>query len=176
VGIAQRPKFCTTGPGGGEAFLWRRGVLKPLGTTAGLNNSEGVHINSIGQVVGYSFTCDFSAFDAFLWEDNHIVSLNSLTLPDNSFHLWSAVFIDDRGQIAALGIEPNRNQHAVLLIPCDENHPHDERCDYSVIDKTNITAQNPTILLQPLLSGRSAPTQRFSVFRTTRNGSTLQGR
>jgi probable HAF family extracellular repeat protein len=177
VGIAQRPEFCTTGPGGGEAFLWRRGILERLGTTAGLNNSEGVYVNSKGQVVGYSFTCDFSAFDAFLWEDHHIVSLNGLTLPTDAFHLWSAVFIDDRGQIAALGIEPNGNQHALLLIPCDENHPDDERCDYGMVDEASLTAaRNPTILVRPLLSQRSAATQLFSRFRTTRNGSALQGR
>jgi probable HAF family extracellular repeat protein len=67
VGLAQRSTFCPDGSGG-DAFLWGKGVLHDLGTSAGLENSEATFINSKRQVVGYSFSCGFSTINAFLWE------------------------------------------------------------------------------------------------------------
>jgi len=137
VGIAQQTT-CPPGSnaGGGHAFLWRHGLLHDLGTTAGLDNSEAVYISARGEVVGYSFTCDLSAFDAFLWENGSIVDLNVLIPSSSGFYLWTAEFIADNGEIAALGLLPNGNQHVVLLIPCDENHRGLEGCDYSMVDAT----------------------------------------
>jgi probable HAF family extracellular repeat protein len=149
VGIAQLPVFCANGLGG-HAFLWRNGVLNDLGTTDGLANSEAVYINSSGQTVGYSFACDFSSLDAFLWERGSIVDLNTLIPPNSPFHLWTALFIDDTGKITAFGLLTNGDQHAVLLIPCDEHHPGLEGCDYSLVEgsatgpETNPSVRNPS--------------------------------
>jgi hypothetical protein len=41
--------------------------------------------------------------------------------------------IDDQGEIAALGALPNGDTHAAWLVPCDENHPTVEGCDYSLV-------------------------------------------
>jgi probable HAF family extracellular repeat protein len=145
VGIAQLPEFCPVGPGlagGGRAFLWRHGVLIDLGTTAGVDNSEAVYINSKTQVVGYSFACDFSTIDAFLWENDSIVDLNALTLPNSGLQLVFAPFIDDKGEIIGLGLLPSGDLHAVLLIPCDEGHPKLEGCDYSLVEAAP-AAQRP---------------------------------
>jgi probable HAF family extracellular repeat protein len=143
VGLAQPENICTVGPGGGHAFLWRHGRLRDLGTTAGLGNSEADYINSRGQVVGYSFTCDLSAFDAFLWENGSIVDLNALVPANSGFFLWAAEFIADNGEIVALGLLPNGDQHAVLLVPCDENHPGLEGCDYGMVDPRKGTWVRP---------------------------------
>jgi probable HAF family extracellular repeat protein len=148
VGIAERQE-CPGGPSdrGGDAFLWRRGELIDLGSTAGLGNSEAVYINSKAQVVGYSFTCDFSAFDAFLWENGSIVDLNTVTLSNDRLQLWFALFIDDEGDVIGLRVPPIGNLgnlHAVLLVPCDEGHPDVEGCDYSLVEASAVVASHAT--------------------------------
>jgi uncharacterized membrane protein len=135
VGIAAYPASCGT-PSFGRAFLWREGVLTYLGTTAGMANSEGVVINNKTQIVGYSFPPDLSSLSLFLWEEGSIVDLNTLIPSDSGFYLLLPADINDRGEIAAFGSLPNGDVHAVLLIPCDENHPNIEGCDYSLVDET----------------------------------------
>jgi probable HAF family extracellular repeat protein len=128
VGIAGLPLPC---PGGQSlvqhAFLWRNGVITDLGTVAGTPNSQASFINSRTQIVGLSFACDFSVFNAILWEEGSMVDLNTLIPANSQFHLYSASFIDDHGQIAAFGILANGNTHAVL-IPCAESNG-DTECE-----------------------------------------------
>ena|ERR1700676_2049013 len=71
---------------------------------------------------------------AFLWENRSMVDLNTLISPNSSFYLYWAPFIDDRGEIGGYGSLANGDTHAVLLIPCDENHPRVLGCDYSLVD------------------------------------------
>jgi probable HAF family extracellular repeat protein len=141
-------------PGGivAHAFLWRNGAIRDLGTVAGTPNSEADFINSKRQIVGLSFACDFSIFDAILWEEGSMVDLNTLIPPNSQFHLYAASFIDDRGNIAAFGSLANGDTHALLLIPCDEHHPGVEGCDYSLVDgsavaspTSPVNARNPTV-------------------------------
>ena len=146
VGIAQYTVSCPNGGGGAHGFLWRRGVMTDLGTTDGISNSEAVYINSKTQIVGYSFTCDFSVVDAFLWENGSIVNLNALISPHSAFHLDAALFIDDRSQIAASGRLANGDTHALLLLPCDQNHPGLEGCDYSMVEAPlTMPQQSPAV-------------------------------
>jgi len=79
------------------------------------------------------------------------VDLNTLIPSNSGFYLLTAEFIADNGEIAALGLLANGDQHAVLLIPCDENHPGVERCDYSLVEeKTTATVStSPATGLSP---------------------------
>ncbi|MGO9084010.1 MAG: hypothetical protein ACLQBK_02195 [Candidatus Sulfotelmatobacter sp.] len=144
VGIAQKSIFCADG-NGGDAFLWKNGVLHDLGTSRGFQNSEADFINSKGQVVGYSFSCDSSITpDAFLWEHGSMVDLNTLIPASSGFYLWAAEFVSDGGKIATLGLVPSGDTHVVLLIPCDENHPGIDGCDYSMVDTSAATSFRQT--------------------------------
>jgi probable HAF family extracellular repeat protein len=148
VGIAGLPVPCPGSPQtAGEvqhAFLWRKGVMRDLGTLSGILNTEANFINSKSQVVGDAFACDFSVFTATLWENGSIVDLNTLVPSGTPLYLFMASFIDDRGQIAAFGSLPNGDMHAVLLIPCDENHPGMQGCDYSPVEESEVAATHAT--------------------------------
>jgi probable HAF family extracellular repeat protein len=94
-----------------------------------------VSINASSQVVGISGPNGCSTTLAFLWEDGGpMVDLNTLVSSNSGIQLTEAVQINDRGEIAAQGPDVNGDNHAVLLIPCDEGHPGVEDCDYSMVE------------------------------------------
>ena len=119
-----------------HAFLWKKGIMTDLGTVPGDSCSGAFAINSKGQVVGNSGDCSANFFNhAFLWEDGGpMVDLNTLAVSQSGMQLVWAKDINDRGEIAGLGELPNGDIHAIVLIPCDENHPGVEGCDYSLVD------------------------------------------
>jgi probable HAF family extracellular repeat protein len=120
-----------------HAMLWRKRGEKwkmtDLGTM-GSNCGFAVSINALGQVVGTSGG-DSCSVVAFLSEDAGLpVDLNTLVPPNSGLQFSEAVRINNRGEIAVVGNDANGNLHAVLLIPCDDNHPGVEGCDYSMAD------------------------------------------
>ena len=122
-----------------DAFLWRRGVMTDLGNLG--RTSSGWAVNSQHQIVGASRIDDTPGNGrAFIWENGGpLVDLNSLIPANSSLLLAYAVNINDRGEIAGLGVPSGcavpdylSCGHAYLLIPCDEHHPG--MCDdYSMI-------------------------------------------
>ena len=69
-----------------------------------------------------------------------MVNLQDLVLPGSDLALTEPIFINDRGEIVGNAVLPNGDQHAFLLIPCNENHPNIEGCDYHLGD-ANTTVQ-----------------------------------
>src|SRR5215467_10490090 len=61
-----------------DAAVWQNGVLTDLGTLDGDCYSFADAINSRGQIVGSSYSCDFSTSRAFLWQNGSIFDLNEL--------------------------------------------------------------------------------------------------
>ena len=129
-----------------HAVLWRHGHQIDLGAFPEDTNSNAYYVNSRGQVVGTSEDRAHMLIGvgehAFLWEGNGpMVDLNTLIPAGSSLQLTYAVAINDRGEIAGFGVAPGvppenyeTEGHAYILIPCDENHPNLNRCDYSRAD------------------------------------------
>jgi probable HAF family extracellular repeat protein len=118
---------------GSRAFLWKAGVLIDLGTVANDACSVAMSINSRSQIVGFgSADCNHEDH-AFLSENGGPpVDLITLTLAGPAMIFKQAIFINELGEIAVRGALSNGDQHAVILLPCDEKHPSVEGCDYSL--------------------------------------------
>jgi len=129
----------------GRAFLWRNGKMINLGTLGTDPQSESLSINSQGQVAGETFTNDGVDLRGFLWENGGpLVDLNTLIVPASSTYVTAAVLINDGGEIGCLGLDPgDAEEHACLLIPCDENHPGIEGCDYNLVDAATTAEVHP---------------------------------
>jgi len=156
-----------------DAFLWRKGVMTDLGTVDGDICSDARSINSRGQVVGASQDAAGQCntwTHAFLWENGGpSVDLNTLIPSGSALQLFVALGINESGEIVGGGMPPDCNNsdtcthnHAYLLVPCDENHPGNEDCDYSLVNasivpKSGATRNLPSSTLRPLQSRRTSP-------------------
>jgi probable HAF family extracellular repeat protein len=181
VGTAAYPDQVTY-----HAALWKRGnEVRDLGTVSGDRCSWAWDINERNQVVGTSFArqgvCFFghqedlnlTAQHAFLWEDGSIIDLNTVVPPDSKLSLSVAWYINDRGEVAGAGLPPGVpikdtefHGHPFVLIPCDENHPRVEGCDYSLVEGSETLTANPVPIAQgpttanPCIPGRVNPMMR----------------
>ena len=92
-------------------------------------------------MVGFSGDC-ISNGHAWLWENGQIIDLNIFNHPSSGLDkLLLAYNINDGGEIDGLGVPPGVNPadvftlgHVFVLIPCDDNHPGIESCDYSLVN------------------------------------------
>ncbi len=151
---------------GGHAFLWRQGVMTDLGTIGTDPASEAFSINAQGQIVGGTFIFFGPDLHGFLSENGGpIVNLNELVLPGSDVTVATGLVINDRGEIAGRGILPNGDYHAILLIPCDENHPGIAGCDYSLV--TAAAVQNSAA---PIPTTNTPATQALQTKRNRRSG------
>jgi probable HAF family extracellular repeat protein len=170
-----------------RAVLWahENPKIKDLGTLEGDNCSNAWATNEKGQIVGFSSAQSIcfdnastvTAIRATLWENGTIVDLNDLVPPGSGLHLVIAKAINDRGEIAGVGTPPgvplnNGNNeaqgHDFILIPCDENHPDIEGCDYGLVEAAP-AAQRPAATNQshPVSKAvlQKLETRRFGIWR-----------
>jgi probable HAF family extracellular repeat protein len=135
------------------AVLWRKrgGHWQKTNLSTITQGASSISINASGQVVGNWF-----GIGVFLSEDGDpMVDLSTLVSPGSGLQFSEVEQINDRGEIAVQGPDANGNNHAVLLIPCDENHPGIEGCDYSLVDPSAAVPQ--TIPAVRNASGRTLP-------------------
>jgi probable HAF family extracellular repeat protein len=164
VGEADLP-----GPSGSQlhhAFLWQRGVMTDLGTQDGDPCSLALSINSRGQVVGGSTDCNtLLNGHAFFWEHGGpMVDLNSFVPASSNVTLTVAILINDRGEIAAQGVLPDGDTHAILLIPCDEAQRDSNGCEEEDAS-AGVLRQAPQSRRRSAAAWRLPAWQRMSSFR-----------
>jgi probable HAF family extracellular repeat protein len=133
-----------------DAVLWKDGAVVDLGTVSGDSCANAYYVNSSGQVVGTSEDQELCLIPtgehAFLWENGgSMVDLNTLIPSDSSLQLTFAFAINNRGEIAGLGVPagcaPQDVEfcgHAYLLIPCDDQHSAVEGCNFGTVEETAI--------------------------------------
>ncbi|MGC1452352.1 MAG: hypothetical protein WA830_20165 [Candidatus Sulfotelmatobacter sp.] len=148
AGTASLPGDNTT-----HAVLWRHvGEFTDLGTVGNDPCAFAWAINDATQVVGLSSPSDCANYNVsrpFLWEKGSMVDLNSLIPPNSPLTLIYAYAINDRGEIPGNGADASGNVQAFVLIPCDENHPGVEGCDYSLADVTAPAANSSQSITAP---------------------------
>lgn len=129
-----------------HATLWKNpSTITDLGVIGDDPCSFAAAINSSGQVVGASSpVCDFGdSSRAMLWQDGSLIDLNTLIPSGSALYLQIPNAISDAGEIAGTAVDVNGNQHAFLLIPCDQNHPGEEGCNYDPADPDTLPKVPP---------------------------------
>ena len=108
-----------------HATLWSKGKIIDLRALGNDRCSRASSVNLKRQVVGLSSQdCSFQDpnLRAFLSERGKpAVDLNTLIPPNSGVELRNAMFINDHGEIAAVGWFPDGHHAPVLLIPCDDH-------------------------------------------------------
>jgi len=141
--------------GGGHSILWKNGKMIDIGLLPGDCSSEALVINSKSQIIGNSSPDCSSDGAAVLWENGEApVNLNTLITPASLVNVTFPVSLNDRGEIAADGILPNGDVHAVVLIPCDDDHADVSGCDYQLVEEP--TTQNTITSTSALVRSATA--------------------
>lgn len=153
---------CNQGNQAVLAYLWNHGFITNLGTVDGDPCSAAHDLNSNGQVVGESSPSCFDpllpATHAFLWENGGpMVDLNTLVPPGSLLDSAGGVAINDRGEITGGRVLPDGDTHAFILIPCDENHPNVEGCDYRLVNGAAVQSSTAALAQAPATSPVSLP-------------------
>ncbi|MBV9671103.1 MAG: hypothetical protein JOZ43_09120 [Acidobacteriales bacterium] len=140
VGWEGTTQNCPLLHGGSQvSFLWKDGVKTKIGAVPGTDNSDAWRINSKEQIVGDSFQCYGYFITAYLWENRKIADLNTLIPPSSALHLFLALDINDRGEIAGLATLQNGDVHAFVLAPNDGNGNRDVNASSRTVAPRKVT-------------------------------------
>lgn len=135
-----------------HAFLWKHGRMIDLGIPPGQTCSTALDINSRGQVIIDTGICGAGGGPGSLWEAGKLYDLNTLIPANSGLVVGDVNFINDRGEIAATGLLPNGDEHAILLLPCDQDHPGITGCDYDTTYATTASDARPAQITHLRLS------------------------
>jgi probable HAF family extracellular repeat protein len=89
-----------------HAFVWTQpGPMRNLGTLPGDAISEALGVNRQNQIVGVSYAAGFANPRAFLYQNGHMVDLNTLA-PNSPVYLQVGGDINDEGVVVGQGCLP----------------------------------------------------------------------
>jgi len=139
-------------------FFWKDGAITDIGVVSGDTVGTAYSVNANDQVVGRTDlctkvnpndSCDNASkiYHAFLWQKGSLADLQTLILPGSGITVNDALNINDRGEIVGFGALSSGDQHVVLLIPCDENHPNIAGCDYNLVSAAAVQSGSASIAL-----------------------------
>lgn len=103
-----------------RAFLWRGGKMIDLGAAPGWPCSTAVAVNVRSDVIIDTGICGVGGGPGLLWHDGTAYDLNSLIYGGTQFFIGDVFAINDRGEIAAVGVLPNGDIHDLLLVPAED--------------------------------------------------------
>ena len=106
----------------------------------------------------------------FSGKNGEILNLNTVVGSNARLHLVTALDINDRGEIAGVGVPPGVpldkyefHGHVFLLIPCEGNDRDVEGCDYSLSASTTAAAPSLAHDSQHLDQEARSPTREVGV-------------
>jgi probable HAF family extracellular repeat protein len=100
-----------------HGFLYTGTGLTDLGTLGG-SESWALGINAAGEIVGYADKAGNEVSDGFLYSNGTMVDVNTLLdASSTGYTIQEADWIADDGYIAATGLAPDGQDHALLLTP-----------------------------------------------------------
>ena len=97
-----------------QAFLWKNGRMRGLGSIPRIPDSKAAALNDKGQVVGNAYYKTDEA--ALLWQNDKVYELNRLVPAHSGWKLQNALGINAHGQIIGNGIH-NGIRRGFLLTP-----------------------------------------------------------
>ncbi len=103
-----------------RAFLWRRGKMLDLGAAPGWPCSTAVAVNVRAEVIIDTGIFGVGGGPGMMWRDGKAYDLNSLVSGGTQFFIGDVFAINDRGEIAAVGVLPNGDIHDILLVPDED--------------------------------------------------------
>jgi probable HAF family extracellular repeat protein len=113
-----------------HAVLWSHGRATDLGVVSGVGCSYAESINLVGQVVGDLADCTTGEdVSTFLWQNGTMYDLNTLIPPGSGLTLSQVWQINNQGEIAGNATLANGDQHAFLLIPCNQGNCQNQLLD-----------------------------------------------
>lgn len=77
-------------------------------------------LNNKAQITGFWIDDQFN-MTAYLWQNGVMTDLNTLIPADSGWYLLGTAGINDAGQIAGFGVNPQGEVHAFLASPCSDS-------------------------------------------------------
>jgi probable HAF family extracellular repeat protein len=104
-----------------HSFLWKKtSGMEDIGTLPGavVTVAPCCHtLNNHDEMTGFSID-DAGNMNAFYWKNSVITDLNTLISASSGWYLLNTASINDAGQIAGFGVNPDGELHAFLATPC----------------------------------------------------------
>jgi len=150
-----------------RGFIWKEGLMRSIEPLEGDTCSDAFMLNNRGQVIGPSYNdCDLQIVRGYLWNKGVSIDLNTFVPADSDVQLADPLFINNKGMMSVTGYLPNGNQHAIVLLPCDDDQM--EGCIDASASKSRVRTRAEIVGLASRMATRRtvSPAQIVTKMRT----------